>query len=220
MKKIILLANGDPPKKSIITFLQKNSFNKIICADGGANSAFKLKIIPDYIIGDLDSIEPNVMNYYSDKSQIIKYERQNDTDVEKALKFAIKKRYTKAILLGATGDRLDHSFCNLGIVLKFFDRIKIDIIHKKSLLTAYEGKVILNTEVGETISLYGIDSYTTIKSSGLKYPLRNNALPFGEKESTSNVAISEKVELDIKNGRIFVVRDFYQLKKNDYFRIH
>ena len=34
----------------------RNSYSTLFCADGGANSAMKMGLIPDYIIGDLDSI--------------------------------------------------------------------------------------------------------------------------------------------------------------------
>jgi len=171
MKKALILANGLHPKKTVIEYLQNNGYKTLVCADGGANSAYKLKLIPEFIIGDLDSINPNVKKFYEKKSKIIKYERQNDTDVEKCLKFIIKKNYDEVILLGATGDRLDHSFCNMGIVLKFFNEIKINILHQKSFLNCFTGKVVLNTLKDEIISLYGFDKKTKIKSVGLKYPL-------------------------------------------------
>ena len=64
MKKCIILANGKPPKKSIITFFQKKGYNKLICADGGANSALKMKLVPDLIIGDLDSISSEALKEF------------------------------------------------------------------------------------------------------------------------------------------------------------
>ena len=217
MKKCIILANGFPPRKNTVKYLQDKGYKTLLCADGGANSAKTLDLIPEYIIGDLDSIRPDVYKFYSDKSDIIKINRQNDTDVEKCLKFVIKKKYDEVVLLGATGDRLDHSFCNLGIVLKYFSKIKMMIIHQRSLLTAYTGNIILSTIPNEIISLYGIDSRTRVKSSGLKYPLKNITLPFGQKESTSNIAVNNKVQLQIKGGIIFVIRDFDLLKKYDLF---
>ncbi len=217
MKKAIIIANGDVPKKSEIKYLQKKGYAEIICADGGANSARKLNIIPDYIIGDLDSISKENLKYFNKKASIIKLKRQNDTDVEKALKFLIKKKFTDVILLGATGDRLDHSFCNLGIVIKFFDKINISILHKKSFLRAYSGTIDFPTLKNEVISLYGFDVKTKITSKGLKYPLKNIALPFGQKESTSNVATTNKVSLKITGGIIFIIRDFKTLIKNDLF---
>jgi thiamine pyrophosphokinase len=213
MKKCIILANGQPPQKSVIKILQKKGFSTLICADGGANTAYRLKIIPDFIIGDLDSINKKTLEYFKGKSEIIKIKRQNDTDVEKCLKYAINKNIKEVILLSATGDRLDHSFCNLGIVLKFFEKIKIQIIHQQSFLSAYAGTVRLRTIPGEIISIYGFDDNTKIKSSGLKYPLKNISLPFGIKESTSNIANAEEIILKIDGGIIFVIRQFKVMKK-------
>jgi len=218
MKKCLILANGKPPKKSEVTFFQKNSYSKLICADGGANSAKKLGLVPDFIVGDFDSVSRETLKYFKNKTQIKKISRQNDTDVEKALKLAIQKKFSETILLGVTGDRLDHLFCNIGIILKFSSQIDVSIFHDKSFMKVYSGKVELETKVGETISLYGIDSKTKITSNGLKYPLKNIALPFGQKESTSNVATKNLVHLKITGGKILIVREFSLLRQNDFFR--
>jgi len=217
LKRCIILANGKPPKKSVITFFQKNGFKTLICADGGANSALNLNLIPDFIIGDLDSISAKALKEFKSVSKIIRIKRQNDTDVEKCLKFAIKNNFSEVVLAGAMGNRLDHSFCNLGIVLKFFPQINISLISEDSFLKPFSGKVILKTFSGETISVYGIDTKTKVTSKGLKYPLMNSALPFGLKESTSNAAVKNEVELDIRNGAMLVVRDFNVMKKHALF---
>jgi len=217
MKKCIIIANGKPPRKNLIEFLKKKNYSTIICADGGADSAKKMGIIPDYIIGDLDSINKETLKYFGNKTHIVKINRQNDTDVEKCLKFAIKKKISEAILTGVTGDRLDHTFCNLGIVLKFFGKIDLKIIAEKSVLIACTGEQYFPAGPGEIFSIYGFSTGTKITSSGLKYPLKNISLPFGEKESTSNIAIAKTVFLKIKNGLIFVIRDFNTMKKNGLF---
>lgn len=218
MKKCIILANGKPPRKSIITFFQKNGYDTLICADGGANSALKLSLTPDYIIGDLDSTSEPVLHKFRKKSKIIKLKRQTDTDVEKCLKFAIKNKFNEALLIGVTGDRLDHTFCNLGIVLKFFPKINLSLIAENSYLKPYTCDVELKSIKGETVSIYGFDRKTKITSRGLKYPLKSISLPFGEKESTSNVAVSNKVHIKIKNGVIFVIRDFNTMRKYGLFQ--
>ena len=214
MKKCIVLANGQPPSKKVFDYLNSIGYDKLICADGGANSAFKFEFVPDYIIGDLDSIKPEIYDYYYDKCEIIQVTRQNDTDVEKCLKFAYKNKFKDIILLGATGDRLDHSFCNLGITLKFFDKVRIRVIHQRSILSVHQGVATLKTIPGETISIYGLDTKTKFESEGLKYPLKNFSLPFGMKESTSNIAITNEVHLKIKGGKAFVIRDFNVMRKN------
>ncbi len=217
MKKCIIIANGKPPKKKTVDYFVKKGFSTIICADGGANAAKKLNIIPDFIIGDFDSILPQVVKYYKGRSIFINYKRQNDTDVEKCLKFAIKKKYDEVVLLGVTGDRLDHTICNLGIVIKFYNRIKIILAAENSILIPANMPISLRSIVGETISIYAFNDKTEITSYGLKYKLINSVLPFGKKESTSNVAITEKVKLDVRNGIIFIIRDFNTIKKYDLF---
>lgn len=217
MKKCIILANGKSPKKSIITYFQKSGYNTLICADGGANSALKMRLVPDIIIGDLDSISKNALREFKPISKIIQLKRQNDTDVEKCLKYAIKNDFDETLLVGATGNRLDHTFCNLGIVLKFFPQIKISLIAENSFLTPYEGNIELKTNPGETISIYGISQKTLITSSGLKYELKKTTLPFGIRESTSNIAIKNPVKLNISNGVVFVIRDVKTMIENDLF---
>jgi len=217
MKKCIILANGKPPKKNIISFFQRNGFNKLICADGGANSALRMGLVPDAIVGDLDSISPAALNEFKSISKVIRLKRQNDTDVEKCLKYAISKGYKEALLVGVTGNRLDHTFCNLGIVLKFFPKINISLIAENSCLKPYNRKAELKTYKGETISVYGFDRKTKISSVGLKFPLKNISLPFGEKESTSNIVTSDKVELKISNVVFFVIRNVKIMIKHDLF---
>lgn len=217
MKKAIILANGQTPSKNIFRELFKKGYGILICADGGANSAVKLNLTPEYIIGDFDSIHPSTIKSFNGKSRFIKISRQNDTDVEKCIKFAIKKKIGEVILLGSTGDRLDHSFCNLGITLKYYNEIDIKIIHGKSILSVHTGKVKLKSLTEETISLYGFDSKTKITSNGLKYQLKSISLPFGQKESTSNVAVKNEIDLDIRNGKIFIIRNFKFMVKNGLF---
>lgn len=217
MKKCIIIANGKSPTKIVVDYFVNKGFSVIICADGGANSAKKFGIIPNFIIGDLDSISLSTLNYFKNKSTIIQIKRQNDTDVEKCLKFAIKKGFKEAILLGVTGDRLDHTICNLGIVIKFFNRIKILLAAESSFLTPINKMTTFKSKIGETISIYGFDKKTKITSSGLKYKLHNTMLPFGIKESTSNVTVSNIVELNVKGGIVFIIRDFNFIKKYDLF---
>jgi thiamine pyrophosphokinase len=215
--KCIILANGKPPAKSILTYIQKKGYMVLICADGGANTARKINVLPDYIIGDFDSITNGTLKYFTGKSNILNIRRQNDTDVEKCIKYAIKKKLDDIVLIGVTGSRLDHSFCNLGIVLKFYNSAKIRIISEESLLAPYAGNVNIKTCSGETISLYGFDSKTKIKSEGLFYTLKNISLPFGVKESTSNIAMTTMVKLQISGGIIFTIRDIKTVMKHDLF---
>jgi thiamine pyrophosphokinase len=217
-RRCLILANGDFPLKGNVSYLVKMGYSTLFCADGGANTAYKMGLLPNYIVGDFDSISKETLEHFKKDCKIIHITRQDNTDVEKCIKLAIKLKYQEAILLGATGDRLDHSFCNIGILLKFRDKINLKLLHHNSIMDTAENKIMLHTVTNEIISIYGISRKTIITSTGLKYPLSKTSLPFGEKESTSNVANSDKVELLIKNGVILIVRDFKKMKKYGLFK--
>ncbi|MBN2571192.1 MAG: thiamine diphosphokinase [Ignavibacteriales bacterium] len=216
MKKCIIVANGELPPKSIFRYLIRFGYNYLICADGGANVLFTYKIRPDVIIGDFDSILPDVLKYYKETVKIIEIKNHNNTDVEKALDYAINKGFEEAILLGGAGDRLDHTICNFSIILKYFKKINVLLLHDESILIPITGKNIFKATNNEIFSIYGFDKKTKIKSKGLKYPLDNIAVTFGEKESTSNVAIDEVVEMTVKGGVAFLIRNFQNHFNNFY----
>lgn len=215
MKKFILIANGRAPLKKDILYLKSKGYDTIMCADGGANTAFRLKIVPDFIIGDLDSVKPAVLHHYQDISTVKRIPRQNDTDVEKVLKYALKQGFTGCCMTAVTGDRLDHSFGNLAIALKYSDLMDIRIISEQSYLTVISGCKTLRSQPQETISLFGFSSKTKFTTTGLKYRLDNESLTFGERESTSNVAVNDQFAVIVKYGKAFLIRDFQTIKKYD-----
>lgn len=129
----VVFLNGVYPK-NIQKLKDVIEGKRIICADGGTNFCYKLNLIPELIIGDLDSINEKVLEYYKRKNvNIIKTIREKDyTDFELALKYIEneditdmttrfkntknilrKKRNSKILVIGATGKRVDMSLSNI-----------------------------------------------------------------------------------------------------------
>ena len=76
--KAIIVANGfirDPS----LTYKRMNGrfgFTRddiVVCADGGASNALKMGLIPDVVIGDMDSIKFGVKEKIREKSQKTRY---------------------------------------------------------------------------------------------------------------------------------------------------
>jgi thiamine pyrophosphokinase len=84
--KIAIIANGYVKNLEFHKDLLKDA-DIIICADGGANNAKKIGVIPNYIIGDLDSASKSSIEFFKDKSKIIKDNNPDKTDMELALSF-------------------------------------------------------------------------------------------------------------------------------------
>lgn len=216
-KGCVILGNGRPPATGDLSFFLDNGFPVLICADGGANVAYDIGGIPDYIIGDLDSISESILDHYKNRVSVIKIERQDDTDVEKCLKFAIEKGFTQCALLGVTGDRLDHTLNNIGLALKYGDKIRIFIYSEQSLLEVFTGTLQIDGFRGETVSIYGFDSNTRITTKGLKYPLNGEVLPFGVRDGTSNEVLEEKFEVTAEGGTAILIRNAREAIKGGYF---
>jgi thiamine pyrophosphokinase len=217
VKNAIIVGNGYLPRKSEINKLLSLGFDFLIAADGGANSTRKIGILPNLIIGDFDSISNENLEYYQKmgiKTEQLK--RQNDTDIEKAIKYLISKKVSKAIIFGGSGDRLDHTFGNIGNLLKYYEKIQLYLVHQKTIVNVLFGEISIKTQIGETISLYGLDEFTKISTIGLKYELKNQALPFGEKDGTSNLAIQNPIKIS-SNGKILLMRNFLTTLKSGYF---
>jgi thiamine pyrophosphokinase len=216
MKEAIVIGNGHKPSKKAIRYLMGKGVETIVAADGGANELYKMQIIPKYIIGDLDSIAPDVLSYYEDKCEIIKYERQTDTDIEKCIKYLKAQGYEKLFLLGVTGKRIDHTFTNISHLIKYHNEMKMVIVDKHNFIVTYTGEVEFPTVQNETISVFANSADTVINAKGLKYPLDNIRLPFGERNGTSNEATEFSVSFNIQNGLILIFRKTKLAISNDF----
>lgn len=205
-KEYVIIANGEPPSKFILkNFLHGNQI--IICCDGAIGMLDKLRIIPDYIIGDLDSADPSLLDKYRMKSEIIKINRQSDTDLEKALRFAKKEKAAGVTIFSASGKRFDHTIANTGQLLKYSSCFDIKMITNESVVVPLSGIHNFRSFRGEVVSLYGFDSQTRFTTRNLKYALRSATLPFGEKESTSNVSEKEYFGITVEFGKGILIRD-------------
>lgn len=99
----------------------------VFCADGGANYTYKYNIYPNYIIGDLDSIDTVVLDFYKKEMiKIIKFDpEKNYTDFELILHEI--ERYQKdnniifdnVYVLGGLGKRLDMTLNNINLLEEY-----------------------------------------------------------------------------------------------------
>ena len=82
----------------------------LVCADGGYETARRLGLKPDLLIGDLDSCTED---FPPDIEAVRLPVHKDDTDMMYSLKECLGRGYRDFLLLGATGGRLDHTVANL-----------------------------------------------------------------------------------------------------------
>ena len=213
--KALILGGGTPLSKDQLIFLLGEGYSCVVAADAGAETARALHLSPSAVIGDFDSIQPNTLAHCRRQKdcEVIHLPRQTDSDVEKCLEFLEGKGCTSCVLCGVTGDRLDHGLASLALLLRWSLKMHLALFAGKSVIEVVRGGISFKTTPRTTISLFGFSAETYIRSEGLEYPLRDEALNFGEREGLSNAALGDSVRLMVRGGGVYVVRDFQEVTR-------
>jgi thiamine pyrophosphokinase len=175
-----------------------------IFADGGSNRMFDLdkeKYIPDYIIGDLDSISDTAYKHYlSKKVEIKKIPDQDNTDLGKCLDFIQSKyggNFDNIFILGAFGGRFDHVMGNLNFSFKYQEYEKLILLGDGNygiILREGENEILPNFDIEtKQCSIVPMFGKAVLTTEGLKWNMNNAPSEFGGLVSTSNIIAEEKV---------------------------
>ncbi|MDI6767946.1 MAG: thiamine diphosphokinase [Bacteroidota bacterium] len=206
----LIIANGILPHPDFVRALVK--FAKlIVCSDGGANHAHALGIKPNVIIGDFDSIIPSTKIFFQDVIQV-HLEDQHSTDLEKAIQLCIDRKITSLDIVGAFGDRIDHTAGSLGCFKKFGKQIRIRMLDSVGEVTLIQHEIHLNMKQGEKFSLIPLERCIGVSTKNLKYELDHGTLELGVQEGISNEALSRTVSIRVDDGTLLLYR-FHGWKK-------
>lgn len=208
MKRAIIFYNGDLTDLSRAKHYVKKS-DYIICADGGTEHALKLGLLPNVIIGDLDSL-PKITHKLlaTKKIEWITYQKEKDeTDSELALQHAIEKGFTSLIIFGMFGARLDHMLTNL-FALSYLDHkgISATFIEGKQKINVIHDNIQLQGKPGDLISLIPLKGdVKEVTTTNLQYPLNHENLFFGYSRGISNVMTQKNATVTINDGLLLVI---------------
>lgn len=112
--KVLIILNGEMKSRSFLKKLAEES-DYIICADGGYDKAKDAGILPDLLIGDMDSVQAKDF-----QGEILQFPPEKDwTDCELALKTASDMHADEIIVTCALGGRCDHQMANLYVLSAF-----------------------------------------------------------------------------------------------------
>jgi len=201
MMKTAIIANGVvTDKKFHKEILDKADI--VICADGGANHADDMGIVPDYIIGDMDSVKPELLTKFRQLGkEIIEDTDQDKTDTELALELAQKLGSSEIQLLGALGLRLDHTMANIFYLIRFPHAKILDEKHEIFLV---EDLAKLKGETEDIVSVIPLTDVKNLKYKGLKWNV-DRATELGWL-GICNELVEENAEIRVKSGKVVVMR--------------
>jgi len=204
-----IFLNGKMPRERIIRVYEGHK-RFLIAADGGANYLKKKNILPDIIIGDLDSISKSALNYFQTKKvKIEKIEEQDTTDFEKCLKFCIRKKLNDIVVLGATGIRPDQTLNNFSVLKRYSDRLRIKLVEDEFEIFFIKRKIKFRYKPNQTVSFLGLPKADNVSTKGLEYLLSNEDLEFGVREGTLNKSVSDSVSISYGSGSILLFKKHF-----------
>ncbi len=208
-RNFLLFANGAYEKPEYFLNLVKG-FDCLIGVDGGTHFLMDNGITPHLVVGDLDSLRPQILAELQDKCLIHRDPDQSTFDLEKAVNLIRQNDGTHIVIAGATGKRLDHSLANLMLLSRFAESdIKIiDTSQELFFIAPENANPEGNTwkaQVGTPVSLLPFGEVTGVTSKGLRYEcldLRMNHL--GQIGSSNEMSLPE-ASVSILKGTLLVI---------------
>lgn len=172
----------------------------VICADSGYDRAKEFGITPSIVLGDMDSTK------YGDipEEKIIYPVRKDFTDSELAVNFAVEKGFSKILLFGMTGTRMDHTLANISLLSRLKNAVIID---NNNEIYYLDGEISLKGKKGDIISIIPfMGDVLGVTTQGLDYPLENSAVKYGTSLGVSNVMVEDTCHIKIEKGAAFIIR--------------
>jgi thiamine pyrophosphokinase len=208
--RAVILANGQLPDPGAAR-RHIQSADRLICADGGTQHAIRLGLVPDIVVGDLDSIEAPARATL--EAAGVRFEahpvRKDKTDLELALGLAIAEGAMQVDLLATLGGRLDQSLANLLLLTQpEWATVSVRVIEGSETAWVVRGgqTARLTGNAGDTLSLVPLTPQVSgVNLTGVEWPLANATLQLGSTLTISNTLADRVAQLQVAEGLVLVV---------------
>ena len=210
--KTLIITGGMIEADFALSFIQELKADYILGVDKGLQFCYEYDIRPDYIVGDFDSVPRKLVEYYREELDVPVREFnpvKDASDTEIALRLCLGLNRKKIVILGATGNRIDHLWANvqcLQIALEAgADACIMDAHNKIRLL---DKTVTLKKEeaFGPYFSLFPLEQpVDAFNITGAKYPLTNHFLKPSDSLCVSNEFVEDEVEISFVYGKVILM---------------
>jgi thiamine pyrophosphokinase len=207
--RIVIVANA--PVNADARLLQiAASADYIIAADGGAQSLAAAGIVPHLLVGDLDSLSDDHVDWLIAQGvEVQRYAREKDeTDLELALLAAVARNASHIDLFCVLGGRWDHTVATIAMLcLPMLIGRTVRIFADGQTLAIVRDHIVLDGPVTRTVSLIPLTpTVDGITTTGLAYPLECATLYFERSRGVSNVVTHMPASVLVQSGVLLVVQ--------------
>ncbi len=181
----------------------------VVSANGGLRHLRHLDLLPDWVVGDLDSIDAEQKDWLQAHGVQVEQHppEKNETDLELALDRAIREGAQQVCIVAAQGARLDHTLANLFLLtqqnLKSLD-VRLDDGREEVFLI--DSERVVEGLPGDLVSLLPLgDSAQGVTTEGLYYPLKGETLRADRTRGISNVLLGKRALVRLGQGRLICI---------------
>ena len=211
----IIVSGGNIHSDFALDFLKKNKTENtcLIAADRGVEFFMGTDLEPDVAVGDFDSLSAEGAKYMETLKHTeirrLKPEK-DDSDTQSAANYAIEQGTERIMILGATGNRIDHLMANFGLLmLGKIKQVQIVLVDAYNYMSLIESGMILKKEeqFGKYVSFFPIEGEVTgLTLKGFKYPLNSYTLKVEDSGLTVSNEISDpEAEVTFETGKLLMI---------------
>ena len=215
MTDTVIVSGGMIQKDFALDFLKKNKTENtcLIAADRGVEFFMGTDLEPDVAVGDFDSLSAEGAKYMETLKHTeirrLKPEK-DDSDTQSAANYAIEQGTERIMILGATGNRIDHLMANFGLLmLGKTKQVQIVLVDAYNYMSLIESGMILKKEeqFGKYVSFFPIEGEVTgLTLKGFKYPLNSYTLKVEDSGLTVSNEISDpEAEVTFETGKLLMI---------------
>lgn len=182
----------------------------VICCDSGLTHAKALGLLPNYIVGDFDSVPPALLAEYENTG--IPFEKhpaqKDETDMELGLDLAVKLGIDDIIIIGGIGNRFDHTLANAHLLLRLLKKgVRGRLVDEKNCVELIDRPMKVYGKPGDLVSTIPLSMEVTgITLKGFQYPLTDKTLTIDDDiVAVSNVLMEQEGEIELTSGYLFVI---------------
>lgn len=223
----IIVADGDVQsgtavRRALHPFQDASAL--VIAADGGALKAARLGLKPSVVVGDGDSLEPDRAEELrrGGLDVIVHPAQKDESDTELAVREALARGADNIVIVGAFGGgRLEHSVANLLLLtLPELSGMDVALVDGPSTVRVIggsgPGQLTITGDVGDYVSLLAFSERVEgVTTSGLRYPLTEDALLQGPSRGLSNELATDRAEVLTQHGRLAVIHSQRSRESSD-----
>ena len=193
-KKAIVVSGGELDEELTVSILARQEDRCVIGVDKGMEFLYQHQFMPDYIVGDFDSVREEIRDYYKNEAHVPvrEYNPVKDaSDTEMAIRLAMTLGSKDITILGATGGRIDHLWANVqSLMIPFKAGIEAKIVDRQNMITIIGGgetHIRKSEAFGPYFSVFPLgEEIFGFNISGAKYPLKNHILRPYDRVCVSN----------------------------------